>query len=179
MLRKTLILDDIFDPAQGWPYPFHQVPVERGAAHDGNPYYQVRVDGVEVFVFEQTEWADSATRSDSSPARLCVTVPTEFVGVNASGLLEDNADTHGLPGWGLDEDGDLAFHHALPFAEGFPVEWLRRQMLVSIGLSVEAFRDAKALVDAEERGRPARQWESARQVASVAGIFARAMWLGA
>ncbi|GAA1855279.1 hypothetical protein ACFFOM_20605 [Microlunatus capsulatus] len=177
MLRKTLILDDIFDATLGWPYPIHQVPLERLAAPDGSPYYQLRVDGVNVFVIEQTEWADENRRSDISASRLCVIVPTDFENMDAVELLLGNADTHGLPGWSVDEDGDIVLTHALPFSENFPVDWLRKQMLVSIGLAVEGVREVAAVIVEGDEGRTARRWTNAREVASVAGSFARAFVL--
>jgi hypothetical protein len=176
VLRKTLVLDDLFDPAQGWPYPARQVPVERHAARGGNPYYVLLVDGVEVAVFEQTEWEDKTTSSDIAASRLCVVVPTELV-IDPVALLESNAGTHGLPGWSIDDDGDIALTHALPFAEGFPLEWLRKQLLVAIGLAVEALREVTFDIEEAEKARPARQWANAREVASVAGTFARAFLL--
>lgn len=96
-------------------------------------------------VFEQTEWADQSRRSDILASHLCVLVPSTLTHNEPAALLKVNSETLGLPGWALDEDGDIALVHALPFADGFPVDWLRKRLLVSIGLAVEALRDVEAI----------------------------------
>jgi hypothetical protein len=176
MLKTTLVLDDLFDPEKGWTFPPRQVPIERSAADDGTPTYLLRVDGYPVIVYEQTEWADGF-RSSVSAMRICFAIDSGIVVVDALPIAEATLVTSGPPAFGVDDDGEMAVVYALPFSEDFPLEFLRKQLVVAIGLGVQEIREAQAGVDEEERAKPAARWNQAREVASVAGTFARAFFL--
>ena len=176
LTRTTLVLDDLFDPRKGWDFPAHQVPIERSAAHDGNPMYVLNVDGIEVVVFEVTKWAEGS-RETVPAMRVSFVIASELEVADARVLAEANMETLGLPAWAVDDEGEIDIAYSLPFSEDFPVEFLRKQLLVAIALAVGAVRELRADVEDSERARPAARWNQARNVASVAGTFARAFFL--
>lgn len=171
-MRSTLVLEDLFDVNHGWPYPAHQVPVERLAAADGTPYYLLSVDGLEVFVVEQTDWLDE---NPNVTTRLCVLVGSDAEVGDALFLVQTNADTFGLPAAGVDQDGTVVFVGALPFAEGFPLEWLRKQLLVVIGTCVAEMSELLVEIDrSDSRHRSPGRDEAHEAAASLASTFVRA-----
>lgn len=180
MLTQTLILDDVFDPAKGWAFPPHQVPLSRGASSDGNPYYTITVDGIDLLVYEQSRW-DEGIQSNVPATRLVVNSLITGVEItNPSALLNANTDTNGLPSIGLDEDGDVTLQVALPFDENFPLEWLRKQLMVCMGLVAQETRDLRNAWSADDESEEPEEsnfdWGTARNVASVAGVFVRAFF---
>ena len=62
--QQSTILDDIFDPEKGWSFSTVQVPLQRGAASDGTPFYTVTVDRIDIEVFEITKWANDVNLQD-------------------------------------------------------------------------------------------------------------------
>lgn len=159
MLRSTVVLDDLFDVKHGWPYRAHEIPLERLAAADGTPYYLVRVDGLEVFVVEQVERPEEKS---NDMTRLCVLVGSGAQVGDALFFLQTNADTFGLPSVGVEDgDGTIVLVGALPFADGFPLEWLRKQLLVVIGTCVAEMCELLVEIDRSEsrNGSPYRDQE--------------------
>src|SRR5690349_3271641 len=97
MLRPTLVLDGIFDPGRGWNFPPSQVPIRRTADAAGIPIYLVSIDGIEVMLFEQLEWA-AGTESNVSPTR--IVLRSWVIGVDiANPLALSNAsyNNSGMP----------------------------------------------------------------------------------
>ena len=141
MIKRTLVLDDILDQAKGWPFSQTQVPIERFLSDDGNPMYSLTVDGVVVNAFEITRWADGSNSNiDPTSIAILTVVDGLFIdnmedpsGVFHS-LLLDGFATRGDVCPGFDADGQGYFQASLPFAEGFPIKWLRKQFMVKVGL---------------------------------------------
>ena len=155
MIKKTLVLDDILDPKKGWPFNQNQVPIERDIADDGTPFYILTVDGVLVTANENTTWADGE-QSTIDPT--CIAVMAQIEGLEIDNLedpcdmfhrlLLDGLGSKGSICPGFDENGQGYYLTTLPFAEGFPVEWLRKQFMVSVGLVAEQTRNLeKALAE--------------------------------
>ena len=176
MLKSTIVLDDIFDSKKGWEFPPHQVPLIRKAAEDGNPYYEVTVDGTELAVFEQTEWK-TGVESNVSATRLVVKsyISVENI-TNPAALAEATSETNGLPSFGLDSEGYVTVQVALPFSEKLPLEWLRKQVMVCMGLVAEETKDFISGVNEPDSIADEEQssdWNVAKDVASVAGFLLR------
>lgn len=134
--RRTM-LSALFDPSQGWPFSEEEVPLTRGEAPDGNPFVVVNVDGREVVVAEKTAWADDEA-PESSPHRLVAFLAFSGIAVNDSKvLLQENLGTHGLPAWGVDDDGDLTLSISVLVGRKVPLDIARSQLLVGIGLIAE------------------------------------------
>ncbi|WP_350348201.1 hypothetical protein ABIQ69_16455 [Agromyces sp. G08B096] len=174
MLTPTLVLDDLFDPAKGWPFSANQVPLTRRAAPDGNPFYHLVVDGIELQVAEKKEWEDGVT-SRVAPTRLVVLAYIMGVTItDATVFASANADTFGLPALGIDGDGDVTIAAAIPFEDGFPLDLLRKQLMVCIGLVVETTAGLLLVWNTPDDARQRVDWEAAARVAGVAGQFLRA-----
>jgi len=174
--RGKLLVEEIFDPEQGWNYSQNQVPVQKNSAPDGNPCFIVDIDGIEMAVFQQNKWKDSVD-SHINPMRI-VTITT-FRGINlrnAKALLNGNYDSSGLPNFGLNDSGEIVLQAAFPVGPDFPVELARKQLQVCMGLISE---DATGLLqswNANTQEAPKADWETARNVAKVAGVFAKALF---
>ena len=174
MLTPTIVLDDLFDPAKGWPFSANQVPLIRRAAPDGNPFYTLTVDGIELQVAEKKEWAEGVV-SRVAPTSLIVLAYIMGVTItDASALARGNANTFGLPALGIDGDGDVTITAALPFEEGFPVDLLRKQVMVCIGLVVETTAGLLLAWNDPANSQQRVNWEAAGEVAGIAGSFLRA-----
>ncbi len=148
MIKKTLVLDDILDPEQGWPFNQNQVPIERDIS-DNTPFYILKVDGVIITAHENLTWAEGA-ESTIDPSCIVFMAQIEGLKINDSeessailrGLLLDSFDLRGAVCPGIDDDdGQVYFLTTLPFAKGFPVKWLRKQFMVSVGLIAEQTRN--------------------------------------
>jgi hypothetical protein len=181
--KKTWVLDDIFDPNKGWQYPAHQVGLHRGAANDGNPYYTLKVDGIDLLVFEQREWKSGVQRN--VPAGRLVAMTT-FHGIqvtNPSALLRGGYDTRGLPSFGLDDKNLITLHAAFPISQNFPADVARGQLLVSMGTLVEEANELRrawlgnppAGSNPSGGGGGGGDWGAVKGVASVAGSFLRGL----
>src|SRR5262245_4755572 len=174
MLKSTVVLDDIFNPAKGWAFHAHQVPLSRRSATDGNPYFLVTIDDIELLVFEQHEWKEGVT-SNVPATRLVVKSFISGVNItNPAALAKASSRSNGLPSYGLDDDGDVTLQAALPFADNFPLEWLRKQVMVCMGLVAEEAQDFINELDSPDTTTSQESnfdWNIAKNVASVAGIF--------
>ena len=198
MIKPTLVLDDILDPKKGWPFNQHQVPIERDITDDGTPYYILTVDGVLVTANENTSWADGE-KSLLDPT--CIAIMAQIEGLKIDSfedpcdmfhkLLEDGFGSKGSCCPGFDEDGQGYFLSSLPFAEGFPVEWLRKQFMVSVGLIAEQTRHLERALaenspdvveDHEEKSNESTESNSGftskivNVAGSVAGVMLRAFF---
>lgn len=168
----TTVLDDIFDPAKGWPFSPAQVPLQRSLAQDGNPYYVATVDGIPLEVFEQNRWQEGLSRK--APAGRLV-VMTSFVGVeinNPEALLIAAFDMRGLPSFGLDPQGRPTLQAAFPYAPEIPLEIARKQLMVCMGLVAE---QANELLRAwGQKSGSELGLGTVETIASIAGVFLRA-----
>jgi len=177
MLAPTILLDDVFDPDKGWPFSPHKVPISRAASEDGNPYYAVSVDGVEVVVFEIRNW-EPGVQSNVAPTRLVAMTAITGVSIdNPLALLSGTASSRGMPALGIAEDGSVQLFASVPIAEGFPVDWARKQLMVCMGLVAEDTREllrAWNQDDAPAASGEEFDWDTAKNIASVAGSLLRA-----
>jgi len=181
---EKMLIEKIFDPNMGWNYSEKQVPVRQTLASDGNPNFIVKVDDIEMRVFEWTRWQTSVS-SKQAPMR--IVVRTTFTNVNlldAKKLLDGSFDAAGLPGFALDKDGQIVLQAAFPVGPDFPVDLARKQLLVCMGLISE---DATELLQAWNQNKTTSDdskktsefdWDTAQGVAKVAGTFARALFFG-
>ncbi len=65
----------------------------------------------------------------------------------------------------------------MPFTDNFPLDWLRKQLLVCMGLVAEETRDFINGVNNKDAGAEKNfDWKTAKKVASVAGSFLRAFF---
>jgi hypothetical protein len=161
------VLDDIFDPAKGWPFSPAQVPLQRSTAHDGNPYYIATVDGIPLEVFEQNRWKEGVSRK-APPGRLVVY--TSFTGVeitNPKALLIGAFDARGLPSVGLNPQGRPTLQAAFPYAPEIPLEIARKQLMVCMGLVAE--QAAELLRAWNQKSGP--DLGTVETIASIAGAF--------
>jgi hypothetical protein len=143
------LLPALFDPAQGWPFSEIEVPLTRGEAPDGNPFTVVNVDGREIVVTEKTAWADGKTEGPT-PHRIVAFLA--FSGITVSDpnvLLQENLGTHGLPSWGIDDDGDLTLSASVPVGQTVPLDIARKQLMVGLGLIAETVDKILDVVNAE------------------------------
>lgn len=140
--RRT-ILAALFDPSEGWPFSEDEVPLTRGNAPDGNPFVVVDVDGREIVVAEKTAWAADDDDGDppsaaAGPHRIVAFLAFSGIAVNdPKVLLQENLGTHGLPAWGIDDDGDLTLSISVLVGDAVPLDVTRRQLLVGLGLIAE------------------------------------------
>lgn len=152
--KSPAILSSLFDPAQGWPFAEKDVPLLRGNAPDGNPFVVVNADGREIVVTEKTAWAESSEEGEGpSPHRIVAFLA--FSGIAVSDLkvlLQENLGTHGLPAWGMDEDGDLTLSISVLVGPGVPLDIVRRQLMVGIGLIAETVDKILDAVNADSEG---------------------------
>lgn len=131
------LLPALFDRAQGWPFSEAEVPLSRGEAPDGNPFVVVNLEGREVVVAEKTAWAGDEEEGPS-PHRIVAFLAFTGVAVDDTKiLLQENLGTHGLPAWGIDDDGDLTLSVSVLVGPSIPLDVVRRQLLVGIGLIAE------------------------------------------
>jgi hypothetical protein len=136
-LLDRRLLSALFDPAQGWPFSEEEVPLSRGEAPDGNPFVVVNLDDREVVVAEKTAWAGD-DEEGPSPHRIVAFLAFTGVAVDDTKiLLMENLGTHGLPAWGIDDDGDLTLSVSVLVGPAVPLDVARRQLLVGIGLIAE------------------------------------------
>lgn len=154
-IASRRVLSAIFDPAQGWPFSEAEVPISRGEAPDGNPFVVLTLDGREVVVAEKTAWAGDE-QEGPSPHRLVAFLAFTGVAVDdPKVLLMENLGTHGLPAWGVDDDGDLTLSVSVLVGERVPVDVARRQLLVGIGLIVETVDKVLDAVSDDSNGKSA------------------------
>jgi hypothetical protein len=194
MIKPTLILDDILDPKKGWPFSKTQVPIERDLTDFGTPIYKLSVDGVDVMVYEVTTWADD---EDSIVDPTCIAVMSHIEGLEIDNLrdpcdmfhrlLLDGFGSKGSFCPGFDDDGQGYYLTTLPFAKGFPVDWLRKQFMVNVGLIAEQTRSLeKALAedspdvgeDDEGESDDSLQNDSGSKAINAVGFFAGQMLRG-
>ncbi|MEZ4300120.1 MAG: hypothetical protein R3B70_34550 [Polyangiaceae bacterium] len=147
------LLPALFDRAQGWPFSEDEVPLSEGEAPDGNPFVVVEIDGREVVVAEKTAWAGDEEEA-ATPHRIVAFLAFTGVAVeDLSVLLKENLGTHGLPAWGLDDDGDLTLSVSVLVGPNVPLDIARRQLLVGIGLIAETVDKVLAAVSERRRRR--------------------------
>lgn len=139
-LSAPRILSALFDPAEGWPFTAEEVPLGQGQAPDGNPFMVLEVDGREVIVAEKTAWAGGDGEEESAgPHRIVAFLAFSGIAVDdLKLLLQENLGTHGLPAWGIDDDGDLTLSVSVLIGPKVPLDAARSQLLVGIGLILEA-----------------------------------------
>jgi hypothetical protein len=167
-MDSTHVLDEIFDPAKGWPFSAAEVPLQRTETPDG-PQYLATVDGVPIRVFEQSRWKEGVSRK-TSPRRLGALTAIGDVNItNPNALLTACFDTLGLPSFGLDPQGNPTLHAAFPYEAEIPLDVARKQLMVCMGLLSEQSRE---LIQAWNSA--SSTWQVAEGVASVAGAFLRA-----
>ncbi|RMF59942.1 MAG: hypothetical protein D6748_05235 [Calditrichaeota bacterium] len=172
LTRKPLLVEDIFNPDKGWAFSAREVPIETGHAHDGNPYFIVNVDGIEILVFQITEWKEGVS-SNVSPQR--IVAMTTFPGIEITdpkAFLQANNITHGLPLYGVNDEGIPTMETAFPVSDDFPVEIARGQLQVCLGIISEEARDFLKGVGENEKSF---DWGTAQEVAKVAGVFLGAL----
>jgi hypothetical protein len=151
------LLPALFDPAQGWPFSENEVPLARGKAEDGNPFVVVTVDGREVVVAEKTAWAGD---EDEGPSPHRIVAFLAFTGIavdDTNILLQENLGTHGLPAWGVDDDGDLTLSVSVLVGPSVPLDVVRRQLLVGIGLIAETVDKVVDAVSDDTNGQAAER----------------------
>jgi len=152
---RRALLPALFDPAQGWPFSAEEVPLTRGEAPDGNPFVVVDVDGREIVVAEKTAWADDSSEGPT-PHRIVAFLA--FSGIAVSDpkvLLQENLGTHGLPAWGVDDDGDLTLSASVPVGPAVPLDIARKQLLVGLGLIAETVDKILEAVSADSAANAA------------------------
>ncbi len=166
------VLDEIFDPAKGWPFSAAEVPLQRSAAADGNSCYVATIDGIPIQVFEQNRWKEGVSRK-TSPGRLVALTAISDVNItNPNALLTASFDTMGLPSFGLDPQGNPTLQAAFPYAPEIPLDIARKQLMVCMGLLAEQSRE---LLQAWNQPSALNAGlEVAKGLASVAGAFLRA-----
>lgn len=177
MAEEKLIIDRIFDPKEGWDFTVEEVPIERHISEDGNPYYLLTVDGTQLLVVQRTQWAQG-TVSSVSPVRIVVRGWISGAEItDAMVWLRANYDNDHFPEVCIDEEGLICIGAALPMNAEFPLDWARRQLQVTMALVSETVDDmVKAIntkapepeVDSDERSSG---WDTAKEVATVAGAF--------
>ncbi len=146
---RRLLLPAVFDEKQGWAFTAEEVPLAWGQAPDENPFVVVTVDGREIVCAEKTAWAEGDEGS-STPHRLVAFLAFSGIAVSDTKvLLQENLGTHGLPAWGLDEDGDLTLSASVPVGPAIPLDVARRQLLVGLGLIAETVDKILDAVNAE------------------------------
>jgi hypothetical protein len=171
--RSTIVLDDIFDPAKGWSFSSAQVPVQRNIHASGNPWYLVTVDEIPLGVFEKSAWADGII-SSVSPNRVVVRAMfTGFTLKEPRGLLRGSHESCGLPSFGLDEQGNITLQAAFPIGLGYPPDLARKQVMVCMGLIAEEMKEKLAAWNRPNNNIEI-DWDTVKNVASVAGVFLRA-----
>lgn len=147
--ERRPVLPAVFDEAEGFWFGPDEVPIQWGEAPDANPVAIVTVDGHEIVCAEKTAW----TNDDASgPAPHRIVAFLAFSGIAVSDtkvLLQENLGTHGLPAWGLDEEGDLTLSASVIVGEAIPIDVIRRQLLVCLGLISEAVDKILMAVNAE------------------------------
>ena len=137
----TILIHQVFSPQIPWPLSESDIPVQLIHAQDGNPLYLINIEGIELYCFEITTWEESAT-SRYSPRRFVVA--THFEGVEITNplvLLHSNYITKGFPSFGIDEDEMPTMQISIPISQQIPLEILRNQLLVAIGILAEEAAD--------------------------------------
>jgi hypothetical protein len=114
----------------------------------------VNVDGREIVVTEKTAWAEDNGESErQGPAPHRIVAFLAFSGIAVSDLkvlLEENLGTHGMPAWGMDDDGDLTLSASVLVGPMVPLDIARRQLLVGLGLIAETVGKILDAVNAED-----------------------------
>jgi hypothetical protein len=147
-----LVLPAVFDEKQGWAFSAEEVPLSWGKAPDENPFVVVTVDGREIVCAEKTAWADGEA-GGPTPHRLVAFLAFSGIAVSDTKvLLQENLGTHGLPAWGIDDDGDLTLSASVPVGPSIPLDAARRQLLVCLGLIAETVDKILDAVNAESDG---------------------------
>ena len=162
--ERRALLPALFDPAQGWSFSEDEVPLARGEAPDGNPFVVVNVDGREIVVAEKTAWAEEESEGPT-PHRIVAFLA--FSGIAVSDpkvLLQENLGTHGLPAWGVDDDGDLTLSASVPVGAAVPLDIARRQLLVGLGLIAETVDKILDAVSTDTNGKTAPSPEARSSV---------------
>lgn len=134
---ETILIHQIFSPQIPWPLSESDIPVQLSHAADGNPLYHINIEGIELYCFEITTW-DNTSNSRYSPRRLVVA--TLFEGVEITNpllLLHSSYITKGFPSFGVDEDEIPTMQISIPISRQIPLEILRNQLLVAIGILAE------------------------------------------
>ncbi len=148
------VLTALFDSAQGWAFSEEEVPLKRESAPDGSPFVVVTVDDREIVVIEKMPWAGDEEHGPS-PHRIVAFLAFSGIAVeNANVLLEENLGTHGLPAWGVDDDGDLTLSISVLVGPQIPVAVTRAQVLVGLGLIAETVGNVVEAVS-KENNEPA------------------------
>lgn len=170
--KSKLLVEDIFDPHTGWSFSENEVPVRSCNAEDGNPVFFVDVDGIEILVFQISEW-EAGTKSNIAPHRIVAMVSIADIEITDPSLfLRHNNMSHGMPAYSIDEEGDLTIETAFPIGPNYPVDLARRQLMVCMGLIAEV---TTSVLQELEEGDSQFDWDTAKKVAGVAGIFLSAL----
>ncbi|MBK8251991.1 MAG: hypothetical protein IPK82_04915 [Polyangiaceae bacterium] len=149
------LLKAIFDPKEGWPFTEDEIPIATGTAPDGNPFVVLSVEDREVVVAEKTAWAGDDNEGPS-PHRVVAFLAFSGVAVeDTKVLLQENLGTHGLPAWGLDDDGDLTLSISVLVGNTVPLHVVRNQLLVGVGLIVETVNNVLNAVQNSSNGQGA------------------------
>ena len=167
----TILIHQVFSPQIPWPLSESGIPVQLIHAQDGNPLYLINIEGIELYCFEITNWDENST-SRYSPRRFVVA--THFEGVEITNpliLLHSNYITKGFPSFGLDEDEMPTMQLSIPISQEIPLEILRNQLLVAIGILAEEAADFWQNISGSEDSPNAGNVASA--VGSLLGGIAR------
>ena len=142
---KNWVIDDVFDAEHGWPLAADQAAVSQLRNDTGHITYNVKMDGVNVTVWEIHRWKDSPSR-DTPAGRIATRV--QFSGItihDPTELLRISYNTSGYPSLGVNKEGQPTLHIAFPITPSFPVEVARRQVLTCIGILVVEANELLAL----------------------------------
>lgn len=142
---KNWIIDRVFDPNHGWPISTDQAVVTQSHNQSGHIIYNVKMDDINVQVWEIHRWKNSPER-DVPAGRIAAKV--QFKGIKVGPLdefLRITYRTSGFPSVGIDDDGQPSLHMAFPISPSFPVDVARRQVMSSIGILVVEANDLLVL----------------------------------
>jgi hypothetical protein len=169
--------DALFDQSNGWSFSPERVPIRRLLFDDGQPYYLVTIDGIEILVYGQLRGGAGALSTCSARQLVTQTFISNVSVTNPRALADGTFDTRGMPSFGIDADGRVSLQMAVPFSDDFPLEWLRKQVLANMEIlagQTRAFIESVPPNDGQCTETPPSaniDWKLVKNVASVAGIL--------
>lgn len=133
---ENWVIDEVFDRNSGWPLPADQAAITLVRNKSGYITYNVKMDDVNVQVWEIHRWKNSPNR-DMPAGRIATRV--QFTGIrigDPAELLRITYKTSGFPSLGVNEKGQPSLHIAFPVTPSSPVDVVRRQIMTCVGILV-------------------------------------------
>ncbi len=134
-MAQLTMIEKIFSPKHGWKIPVDTLALIATETPAGKPAFNIVLDRLVYMVFPVTS-SLKGTRSEVSPDRICIrlVIPARAA-TDPAALLRCNYGGLGLATFSVDaSDNAIVLQSMVDIHPDDPLEWIRRQVLVSLGM---------------------------------------------